>query len=237
MLIDELNSCIDDGLEKVLNAVLTGEHPDKKTDKEIKSGFMMISSVNDVGLGGRSTISPAIRHRSVEVKAKSLKEYSISDFTKIITSWINQENKKNPNFLDQDLVAESAADVAKNFTTCLKLKGAENLNLRMLKTNLGEILADQREVSAKRLEEKHGQLAESKEGLVNYAQFLTQKPSQNPRPSIFHQIFHSSKKSKIVPITSDPDPDSTTQPEHTKAKASSLFGRFTSKPTEKENKR
>lgn len=63
--IDELNSCIDDGLEKILNAVLTGENPDTK-QKTKKQGFMAFFTANSAGLEGRSLIGPAIRHRCVQ---------------------------------------------------------------------------------------------------------------------------------------------------------------------------
>ncbi len=85
--IDELNSCIDDGLEKILNAALTGAHPDTGK-KSANSGFTLISSVNQISMEGRSSISPALRHRTKCQKTKSLKEYSVEDFRSIIAYWI-----------------------------------------------------------------------------------------------------------------------------------------------------
>ena len=134
--IDEINSCIDDGLEKVLNAALTGDHPGG-TVINPKPGFMLISSVNSIALEGRSLISPALRHRVVAPKVKSLKEYSSDDLAKIVKHWILQDDK-----IEEGIVDSACQRIANDFQFCLKSKGGEDLNLRMLQNNLAEILPD-----------------------------------------------------------------------------------------------
>ena len=128
--IDELNSCIDDGLEKILNAVLTGEHPEGKSGKP---GFMLISSINSATeLEGRSMISPALRHRTLWHDVRSLKNYEENDFNRIITCW----TKDDANFIS------AAPEVARDFMACLHSRADTDFNLRMLKMtlpNLAEI--------------------------------------------------------------------------------------------------
>ncbi len=115
--IDELNSCIDDGLEKVLNAVLTGMHPDSGKKSE-NPGFMLLASVNQIG-SGRSSISPALRHRMHKEKTKSLTEYSQDDLNKIVEAWIGKR--------------EIAHQIVDDFYNLLHSKDGKSLNLRMLK--------------------------------------------------------------------------------------------------------
>ena len=83
--IDEINSCLDDGLEKVLNAVLTGYHPDTKQQAR-NAGFRLIATANSAGLEGRSVIGRALRHRSVQIRlpkpdAESLHEMLLGVLT------------------------------------------------------------------------------------------------------------------------------------------------------------
>ncbi len=90
--IDEINSCLDDGLEKALNLALTGDHPKGEKDKAVKPGFMLISSINSINLEGRSEISPALRHRTIQPRVKPAKEYSEEDLTKIAGHWLEDES-------------------------------------------------------------------------------------------------------------------------------------------------
>jgi serine/threonine protein phosphatase PrpC len=90
--IDEINSCLDDGLEKALNLALTGDHPAGDTGKAVKPGFMLISSINSINLEGRSEISPALRHRTIQPRVKPAKEYSREDLTKIARHWLEDES-------------------------------------------------------------------------------------------------------------------------------------------------
>ena len=136
VVIDEINSCIDDGLEKILNAALTGDHPEGKSTKA-KSGFMLISSINSAGLEGRSIISPALLHRTIQPKVKNLREYDVDDLSKIISHWISQDESLSQHKNSQ-IIHEK---IAKNFLTCLNSSGGEKLNLRMLKSGLAEFVA------------------------------------------------------------------------------------------------
>ena len=67
IVIDEINSCADDGLEAVLNSVLTGMHP--VTGKSAtKPGFMVFFTANSIALSGRAALSPALMHRCETVR-------------------------------------------------------------------------------------------------------------------------------------------------------------------------
>jgi hypothetical protein len=142
--IDEINSCIDDGLEKILNAALTGDHPEGKSAKNVKPGFMLISSVNSAGLEGRSIISPALRHRTTQPRVKGLKEYKVEDLTKIISHWISQDETLQ----QHQNSTQNHQKIAENFLECLNSNGGERLNLRMLKSNLPKILSKYEELFA-----------------------------------------------------------------------------------------
>ena len=126
--IDELNSCLEGGLEKLLNAVLTGEHPDGKKGG---SGFMLVASVNSaVDLEGRSMISPALLHRMTWHDVKSLTDYAEADLAKIVKCW-------SPG----DAVSNSAAqDIARDFVACLNYGADTGFNLRMLKKVLPSLV-------------------------------------------------------------------------------------------------
>ncbi len=140
--IDEINSCIDDGLEKILNAALTGDHPEGKSTENVKPGFMLISSVNSAGLEGRSIISPALRHRTTQPRVKGLKEYKVEDLTKIISHWISQDETLQ----QHQNQTQNHQKIAENFLKCLNSNGGERLNLRMLKSNLPKILTEYEEL-------------------------------------------------------------------------------------------
>ncbi|MBL6784960.1 MAG: AAA family ATPase [Rickettsiales bacterium] len=88
--IDEINSCLDDGLEKLLNSVLIGIHPDTG-ERSAKAGFMLLASCNSAGLEGRSIISPALRHRMSMPKLQELVDYKIEDFEQIIKHWYRHD--------------------------------------------------------------------------------------------------------------------------------------------------
>jgi MoxR-like ATPase len=140
--IDEINSCIDDGLEKILNAALTGDHPEGKSTENVKPGFMLISSVNSAGLEGRSIISPALRHRTTQPRVKGLKEYKVEDLTKIISHWISQDETLQ----QHQNQTQNHQKIAENFLKCLNSNGGERLNLRMLKSDLPKILTKYKEL-------------------------------------------------------------------------------------------
>jgi len=144
VLIGELNCCIDDGLEKVLNAVLTGSHPTtgKKADNP---GFALLASVNQISLEGRSKISPALLHRLRHKDVKSLKDYSIEDLSKIITCWIDGLEEKRGDdkiFDDQEIKAKAVEKIAGDFKKLIGEDGGNSLNLRMLREVLKEDLLE-----------------------------------------------------------------------------------------------
>ena len=94
VVFDEMNTRIKEGgLEKTINALLTGQHP---TNPQIKpqAGFMLIASVNKATNAGRSEISPAIITRGYGIKAESLSKYKAQDFEEIIGNWIENEGKQ-----------------------------------------------------------------------------------------------------------------------------------------------
>jgi hypothetical protein len=113
--IDELNSCIDDGLEKEINAALTDSGA---------PGFRIISSINSAALEGRSVLSPAIIHRSTMVKVKSPQEYAQKDVAEIVRGWG---------------VAQKQQEIANDFVESLKLEAGKNFNFRMLREKMSEI--------------------------------------------------------------------------------------------------
>lgn len=136
--IDELNTCIDDGLEKILNAAMTGFHPDTAERSE-NPGFMLISSVNDASYDGRSKLSPAILHRMKQVKSKDLKEYTNKDFAIIIHNWIDGLERKSSMIFDSEEQRRDAANqVAKDFADVLKDDKSGICNLRSLRGILKE---------------------------------------------------------------------------------------------------
>ncbi len=135
VVFDEMNARIKEGgLEKTINALLTGQHP---TNPQIKpeSGFMLIASVNKATNSGRSNFSSAIEHRCNMIFAKPLSAYQKEDFEKIIGNWL--ENDKSGLGLKSD---ESKIEkVAESFKELID-KNPNAYNLRDLKKTLPEIL-------------------------------------------------------------------------------------------------
>ncbi len=126
--VDEVNSCLDDGLEKILNAALTGDHPEGKNEVKVKPGFMLIASANSAGLEGRSLVSPALRHRTIQPRVKSLVEYRKEDLQAIIACWIGDERQ--------------AAVVAERFRK--DLNAGEKNSLRDLRHELSNLSGEVR---------------------------------------------------------------------------------------------
>jgi hypothetical protein len=58
-----------------------------------------LATANGIELAGRSQISPALLHRLAHPVVKELKEYTVTDFTKIIFSMLKGKRKKE--FMDQ----------------------------------------------------------------------------------------------------------------------------------------
>ena len=133
VVFDEMNTRINEGLEKTINALLTGQHP---KDSSIKSepGFMLISSINGATNAGRSNLGPAIESRSNIIFAKALSAYETEDFEKIIKNWIDKENEKSE--IKRDVNKNLIKECAEEF----KQIANEGFNLRSLKLALPEIL-------------------------------------------------------------------------------------------------
>ena len=112
--IDELNACCDDGLEKVLNSLLTGV--DLKEAPAKNPGFMLIGSVNGIDLEGRSALSPALQDRCVrctvnlpqENDIKQILEHTYPDLSQDIIETIASEYvalQRNENYNLRDLMS------------------------------------------------------------------------------------------------------------------------------------
>jgi len=156
--IDELNSIINqEGLEKILNAALTGDHPIGKKDVTIKPGFMMVSSVNSYFLAdsdgkavdsGRDRISPAIKHRSTMLQAKSLREYEQKDLQKIAGHNVEIFLTKSGEPNDKNLIKYTsviAETVAQTFKESIDGKSSI-LNLRDLNDVVAGVVEEARSV-------------------------------------------------------------------------------------------
>jgi hypothetical protein len=141
--IDEINSCIDDGLEKILNSILTDEHPDKANFKPLP-GFGLIASANFIDIEGRANLSPAIRHRMMQPKMKELKEYSEQDLIKIISHWleIDRFKSESPNYpiVQKNSVAQM---IARDFKKIIEAPSNKHFNLRMLRENILEKMLEE----------------------------------------------------------------------------------------------
>ena len=122
--IDELNTRID---ERFLNAILTGEHPDKKP---LKPGFMLITSINSINFAGRAKIGPALVHRMRHPKVKDIKSYD-KDSLKDIISHLIEHDKSIVDKSKKDQVAEL---VMKDFFEIIKTN--PDYNFRILKDEM-----------------------------------------------------------------------------------------------------
>ena len=128
--IDEINSIIDDnGLEKYLNAALTGKHPDSKDDISVTPGFMLISSINPPLFSGRSQISPALKSRLSTLNAKPLNQYTIEDLQKICEAKLAKAT--GTALLPENQSEEVAKSIAEIFKQDLSKEGS-SLTLRDL---------------------------------------------------------------------------------------------------------
>jgi hypothetical protein len=139
--IDEINSCMDDGLEKVINALTTGVHPD--TGETIPP-LKLITSINPISMGGRGALSPAVQHRSVHQKVASLKEYKIVDWEEVIKHW--RKKSKTPEKIETEVLAGALVSlVGSSEKTKINLRTLER-ELPKLEDN---IIATQQELVLK----------------------------------------------------------------------------------------
>ncbi|MFM2200144.1 MAG: hypothetical protein RL769_197, partial [Pseudomonadota bacterium] len=132
VVIDELNTRIDEGLEKDINALLTGQHPIDSSIK-MKPGFMIITSVNKAISAGRANFSPAIKHRCSIISGLPLRDYQVEDFTKIIVNWFEKSQLTTDSNFNLKLVKKIAKDLQQ-----LVAQNPE-VNLRALKTKFNEV--------------------------------------------------------------------------------------------------
>lgn len=97
VVMDEINTRLDEGLEKLLNSLLTGKHPNKigENARKITPGFMLISSINSSSHAGRADLSPALLSRCHHIKAKTVKEYGVRDFEEILSNWFESDKEKS----------------------------------------------------------------------------------------------------------------------------------------------
>ena len=135
VVIDELNTRINEGLEKDINALLTGQHPTDSSIK-MKEGFMIITSVNKASSAGRANFSPAIKHRFNNISALTLSKYRDEDFVKIIVNWCEKNLSLNQGNFNLKLVKKIAEKFRK-----LVAKNPE-VNLRALKAKFDEITGE-----------------------------------------------------------------------------------------------
>jgi len=105
---------------------------------KIRPGFMMIMSINSAGLEGRSIISPALRHRTIQVEPKSLQEYNESDFQALIQHWIEQDSIDINSLRDSDYAISQSQE---DFMRIIQSDEGEEVNLRSLRKKLPEILS------------------------------------------------------------------------------------------------
>ena len=137
VVFDEMNTRIkESGLEKDVNALLTGQHPTDST-KNPEAGFMIIASVNQATQEGRSNFSSAIEHRCNIISANPLSEYQKEDFKEIIKNWI--KNDKDLSSLKPD--ESTIKNTAESFQELLR-KDPSAYNLRDLKKSLQNIWKD-----------------------------------------------------------------------------------------------
>lgn len=190
--IDELNSCIDDGFEKVLNAALTGEHPISKK-KLPNPGFGVVAGINEISEEGRSAISPALKHRLHYHEMKSLNEYEQEDFAKIIEHWLENAKTKNGEkvFADKDAQHSVAQEIAADFVNLIKKDPQDkDLNLRSLK----------KVVLQKRVLKKYRDNLEEREddSLESSSEESSKSPSNTPtlskRESFFSRLMQKLSK-------------------------------------------
>jgi hypothetical protein len=132
VVIDELNTRINEGLEKDINSLLTGQHPTDSSIK-MKQGFMIITSVNKASSAGRANFSAAIKHRCNNISATPLKQYQVDDFVEIIFNWCNKNQSPNQGDLNLKIIKK----IAENFKK-LVVKNPQ-VNLRVLQTKFNEI--------------------------------------------------------------------------------------------------
>ncbi len=106
---------------------------------------MLITSVNQISLEGRSSISPAIKHRCVHPQVKGVKEYSEQSLEEIILHWMlrdGEEDVEIPSAEERAKKSQRATEIASDFKYLLAMPGNDHLSLRSLRSALPEILQE-----------------------------------------------------------------------------------------------
>ena len=165
--IDEIDTCINNGIERLLTSALSGLDPEglnhdssagsgeavefnlQQTTSSASSqqvapnaGFMLVASSNGITQAGRAVIGPAIRSRLDYSRPSDLQEYEQSDIEKIITTWVVGDRDKDKK--GATLSAQAAREVSVIAREYLELQqsGGENAmnagNLRMLRRFVDE---------------------------------------------------------------------------------------------------
>ena len=141
--IDEINSCIDDGLEQVLNSVLDGIDPDTG-EPALVCGFKLFASSNQASkFRGRSIIGPALRHRLNCPRVSELSEYTDKDIAEIMMNWVKYDDDL------KSLVRQITVDLephvlqaSQDFLKLVKDPKQVQFNLRNLRDAMGEFLQE-----------------------------------------------------------------------------------------------
>ena|GEM_PF-4975467 len=116
--IDEINTCIDDGLEPVINTLATGV--DSAMQPAENQGFMLFMSANDAAqMKGRSRLSPAIQARSLKLTIEPVNK---DDLETIIAHKIDDQS------IDTKRLASDLS------------KACERINLRQLNRHMTRML-------------------------------------------------------------------------------------------------
>ncbi len=133
IILDELNSHADDGLEKSLNSVLAGIHP--LTGKSAQTpGFMAFFTGNSIALSGRAGLSPALLNRCEKISFSPLEA---GDIHKILKA-------QHPKLIAKVNMSALANDLA------VLMHENKNINLRFILKHIA-ILAKFYELKEKSL--------------------------------------------------------------------------------------
>ena len=147
--IDEIDTCINNGIERLLTSALSGLDPEGSnqvsrtgSDSDLSSqktvtnaGFMLVASSNGITQTGRAVVGPAIRSRLDCPRPSDLQEYKENDIKKIISTWIVGDQKGA--VLSEQGQTE-VSDLAKEYLELQQSGGENAVNLRMLRRFVDE---------------------------------------------------------------------------------------------------
>jgi hypothetical protein len=124
LFIDELDTFIEDDIEKMLNLALSGDHPDETKQGSVKgkAGFALFATSNGIAFEGRKLIGPALRHRITCPSSELIEPHDVDDVIGILASWTG-DSAPDMNHNDFKAIAETYVALAN-----------ENKNIRGLKS-------------------------------------------------------------------------------------------------------